>query len=97
MSNPSPLSSLIARDMTTWLKKFAKPEHESSSSLMAMLQAGFELTHVYGLTETYGPVTVNEWHPEWDAADSPASRAFFSLIGAALHHGRPPVSSPSGF
>ena len=34
--------------------------------LMAMLQAGFELTHVYGLTETYGPATVNEWHPEWD-------------------------------
>jgi len=34
--------------------------------LMAMLQAGFELTHVYGLTETYGPATVNEWHAEWD-------------------------------
>ena len=35
--------------------------------LMAMLKAGFELTHVYGLTETYGPATVNEWHEEWDA------------------------------
>jgi fatty-acyl-CoA synthase len=34
--------------------------------LMAMLKAGFELTHVYGLTETYGPATVNEWHEEWD-------------------------------
>jgi fatty-acyl-CoA synthase len=34
--------------------------------LMAMLDAGFELTHVYGLTETYGPATVNEWKPEWD-------------------------------
>jgi acyl-CoA synthetase (AMP-forming)/AMP-acid ligase II len=22
--------------------------------------------HVYGLTETYGPHTVCEWHPEWD-------------------------------
>ncbi len=22
--------------------------------------------HVYGLTETYGPYTVCEWHPEWD-------------------------------
>ena len=30
-------------------------------------EAGFELTHVYGLTETYGPATVNEWHEEWDA------------------------------
>ena len=34
--------------------------------LLAMLDAGFELTHVYGLTETYGPATVNDWHPEWD-------------------------------
>jgi fatty-acyl-CoA synthase len=34
--------------------------------LMAMLRAGFDLTHVYGLTETYGPATVNVWHPEWD-------------------------------
>ncbi len=41
--------------------------------LMAMLKAGFELTHVYGLTETYGPATVNEWHEEWDAL-SPAEQ-----------------------
>ena len=33
--------------------------------LLAMLEAGFDLTHVYGLTETYGPATVNEWHSEW--------------------------------
>ena len=44
-----------------------------------------------------GEVLGVQWHPEWDAADSPASRAFFSLIGAALHRGRPPVPSPSGF
>ncbi len=37
------------------------------SVLLAMLEAGFELSHVYGLTETYGPATVNEWHDEWDA------------------------------
>ncbi|MGB3023164.1 MAG: AMP-binding protein, partial [Methyloceanibacter sp.] len=35
--------------------------------LEAMAEAGFELTHLYGLTETYGPATVNEWHAEWDA------------------------------
>ncbi len=27
---------------------------------------GFEVTHVYGLTEVYGPVTVCAWHKEWD-------------------------------
>ena len=25
--------------------------------------------HLYGLTETFGPVVINEWHPEWDASD----------------------------
>jgi 3-(methylthio)propionyl---CoA ligase len=34
--------------------------------LAKMDEAGFELTHLYGLTETYGPATVNEWHDEWD-------------------------------
>jgi fatty-acyl-CoA synthase len=28
---------------------------------------GFRITHVYGLTEVYGPVTVCDWHEEWDA------------------------------
>ncbi len=34
--------------------------------LAKMDEAGFELTHLYGLTETYGPATINEWHEEWD-------------------------------
>jgi len=29
-------------------------------------QMGFRLTHVYGLTEVYGPVTVCAWHEEWN-------------------------------
>ena len=31
---------------------------------------GFTVTHVYGLTEVYGPATICAWHPEWDALDS---------------------------
>jgi fatty-acyl-CoA synthase len=27
---------------------------------------GFDITHVYGLTEVYGPSTVCAWHDEWD-------------------------------
>ncbi|MGE8940461.1 acyl-CoA synthetase [Leptospira interrogans] len=37
-----------------------------ASVLGAMAEAGFEVTHVYGLTETYGPAVVNDWHAEWD-------------------------------
>jgi len=34
-----------------------------------MERIGFELTHVYGLTETYGPATVCAKHDEWGALD----------------------------
>ena len=27
---------------------------------------GFQITHVYGLTEVYGPAVVCAWHDEWD-------------------------------
>ena len=32
----------------------------------AMETAGFRITHVYGLTETYGPDVVCAWHTDWD-------------------------------
>ena len=32
----------------------------------AVEEMGIKLTHTYGLTETYGPVTVCAWHGEWD-------------------------------
>ena len=38
--------------------------------LAAMAQAGFNVTHVYGLTEVYGPAVVCEWHDEWNALDT---------------------------
>ena len=30
-----------------------------------MKSLGFEVMHVYGLTETYGPMIVSEWREEW--------------------------------
>ncbi len=43
--------------------------------LAAMAEAGFNVTHVYGLTETYGPAVVNEWKKEWEALDKDARAA----------------------
>ena len=37
-----------------------------SAMISAMEGIGFDLTHVYGLTETYGPAAVCAKHPEWD-------------------------------
>ena len=37
-----------------------------ASTLENMQKAGFNVTHVYGLTETYGPAVMCAWKPEWD-------------------------------
>ncbi|GAC1407606.1 MAG: acyl-CoA synthetase [Ktedonobacteraceae bacterium] len=37
----------------------------SPTLLGQMKKLNIRTVHVYGLTETYGPYTVNEWHPEW--------------------------------
>ena len=37
-----------------------------ASTLQRMQEQGFNVTHVYGLTETYGPAVMCAWHPEWD-------------------------------
>jgi fatty-acyl-CoA synthase len=41
----------------------AAPPAQVIASVQAM---GIEITHAYGLTETYGPVTVCAWKEEWD-------------------------------
>jgi 3-(methylthio)propionyl---CoA ligase len=56
-----------------WVNHAAAPPPQAV--LDAMTAAGFRLTHLYGLTETYGPAVVNEWHPEWNDLDE-AGRAF---------------------
>ena len=43
--------------------------------LAAMKEAGFNVTHLYGLTETYGPAVVNDWHAEWNALAGPEQAA----------------------
>lgn len=31
-----------------------------------MEQLGITVTHLYGLTETFGPIMLNDWNPEWN-------------------------------
>jgi fatty-acyl-CoA synthase len=56
------------------------------SVLAAMAEAGFEVVHVYGLTEVYGPAVVNDWNDEWDALDS-AGRAAKKARQGVRYHG----------
>ncbi len=59
-------------DQTVRFMTAAAPPPEAV--LAGMADAGFEVTHLYGLTETYGPAVVNEWKAEWDGLDG-AGRA----------------------
>jgi fatty-acyl-CoA synthase len=45
-----------------------------SAVIAAMEAMGFRVTHLYGLTECYGPATICAWQDEWDALP-PAARA----------------------
>ena len=45
---------------------------------------GFRINHVYGLTETYGPITICEWNPDWD--DLVAEQRARLKARQGLHH-----------
>jgi fatty-acyl-CoA synthase len=69
---PIVMSTLLNADATekrkirhkVYFNHAAAPPPESVMNAMA--DAGFKLTHLYGLTETYGPAVINEWHGAWD-------------------------------
>ncbi|MEM9331628.1 MAG: acyl-CoA synthetase [Pseudomonadota bacterium] len=49
--------------------------------LAAMKDAGFNVTHLYGLTECYGPAVVNDWNTQWDTLDSAGQAAMKARQG----------------
>jgi fatty-acyl-CoA synthase len=53
--------------------------------LKEMSEAGFEVSHVYGLTETYGPAVVNDWKDEWSALDAEAQANLKARQGVCNH------------
>ena len=46
-----------------------------SAVIAAMEAMGFRVTHLYGLTESYGPATLCAWQDEWDDAAARRARA----------------------
>ena len=53
--------------------------------LEAMEKSGFHMTHVYGLTETYGPAVICAWKDEWDALPAQEQAIRKSRQGVRYH------------
>ncbi len=54
-----------------------------SAVIAAMEELGFRVTHLYGLTETYGPATHCAWQPDWDGLGLEARAAAMARQGVA--------------
>ena len=55
------------------------------SVLFEMREAGFTVTHLYGLTEVYGPAVVNDWHRDWDQLASERQATLKARQGVRYH------------
>lgn len=53
--------------------------------LAAMAKSGFQVTHVYGLTETYGPAVICDWNPDWNEKDAAEQAEINARQGVKYH------------
>jgi fatty-acyl-CoA synthase len=53
--------------------------------LQKMEAAGFKITHVYGLTESYGPAVMCAWHDEWNDLSDEARAQKKARQGVPYH------------
>lgn len=60
----------VKRELGRPVEFFTAAAPPPESLLADMKTAGFEVTHLYGLTEVYGPAVVNEWHDQWNDLDA---------------------------
>lgn len=62
----------VKRNLDSTVQFFTAAAPPPEKLLAEMKTAGFDVTHLYGLTETYGPAVVNDWNREW--SDLPPAR-----------------------
>ncbi len=53
--------------------------------ISAMEDMGFDVTHAYGLTETYGPATICAWHRDWNGKTLTERAALKARQGVPYH------------
>ena len=56
----------------------------SPTVIARMRELGARIVHVYGMTELYGPYTVNEWQPGWDTLPAAEQARLQARQGVAM-------------
>ena len=74
---PAELKAPITHRVKAMVAGAAPP----AAVIAGMERMGWEVTHVYGLTESYGPTVVNVWHDKWNALDIDAKAAIKARQG----------------
>ncbi|MCP4006143.1 MAG: AMP-binding protein, partial [bacterium] len=84
---------MLASDPSAAGKHFDPPIHvctggapPSPTLLERMEKLGIRITHLYGLTETYGPHVLCEMQSEWEALDAPGRAKVMSRQGVPYPH-----------
>jgi fatty-acyl-CoA synthase len=72
-----------ARDFAHTCRVMTAAAPPPAAVLRGMQEKGFEVTHVYGLTETYGPAVACAWHSDWNERPIGEQAALKSRQGVA--------------
>ena len=72
------------RDFPQVVEVFTAGAPPAPSTLAKIEPMGFNVTHVYGLTETYGPGTECTWQQKWDGTEGAARADLKARQGVAM-------------
>jgi fatty-acyl-CoA synthase len=88
---PVVMSTILAaeqqqkRPLPASVEFFTAAAPPPESVLSEMREAGFNVTHLYGLTEVYGPAVVNDWHSDWDVLPAEEQASLKARQGVRYH------------
>ena len=72
------------REFDHTVEVFTAGAPPAPATLAAIEPMGFNITHVYGLTETYGPATECTWGPQWEPLEGDDRAAMKARQGVAM-------------
>ena len=88
---PVVMSTILAADkkhrqaLQQQVEFFTAAAPPPESVLAQMRTAGFNVTHLYGLTEVYGPAVVNDWNQQWETLPPSEQASVKARQGVRYH------------